>query len=105
LWDLVSLTNVATLKAHQDEINVLKHGVNILVSGGVSGFNNPGLYVWDLRTSNPIEEREKSDVQCIEVCNNDERVFIGNTSQLVKSIKLDSGPSEALSPPHNDAVT
>lgn len=59
LWDLVSLTNVATLKAHKGDINVLKRGSSILVSGGASGFNHPGLYVWDLRTSNPIEEREK----------------------------------------------
>lgn len=105
LWDLVSLTNVATLKAHQGEINILQKGTNILASGGVSGFNNPALYIWDLRTSSPIEEREKSDILCLEVCDDDKQVFIGNTSQLVKSIQLDSGPSEALSPPHNDAVT
>ena len=67
LWDLVSLTNVATLKAHQEDINALKRGDNILVSGGLSGFNSPSLYVWDLRTSSPIEEREHSDVHCIEV--------------------------------------
>jgi WD40 repeat protein len=63
LWDLVSLINVATLKAHQEDINMLQRGSNILVSGGVSGYNNPALYVWDLRSSNPIEEREKSDIQ------------------------------------------
>lgn len=105
LWDLVSLTNVATLKAHQEDINILQKGSKILVSGGVSGFDSCGLYVWDLRTSSPIEEREKSDIQCLEVLNNDKNVFIGNTAQLVKSIELNSGPSEALSPPHNDVVT
>lgn len=67
LWDLVSLTNVATLKAHQEDINILQKGSKILVSGGTSGFNSPGLYVWDLRASTPIEEREKSDIQCLEV--------------------------------------
>lgn len=105
LWDMVSLTNVATLKAHHGDINTLRRGNNILVSGGVSGFNNPGLYVWDLRIASPIEERESSDITAIEVYNNDRNVFIGNTSQLVKNIELDGGPSEALSPPHNDVVT
>lgn len=85
LWDLVSLTNVATLKAHQEDINALQKGANILASGGNSGFNNPALYIWDLRSSSsPVEEREKSDIQCIEVYNDDQEVFIGNSSQLVK---------------------
>jgi WD40 repeat protein len=105
LWDLVSLTNVATLKAHQEDINILQKGSKILVSGGVSGFNNPGLYVWDLRASTPIEEREMSDVQCIEVLDDDKNAFIGNSAQLVKRLELHNGPSEALSPPHNDVVT
>ena len=105
LWDLVSLTNVATLKAHQEDINILQKGSKILVSGGISGFNSPGLYVWDLRASTPIEEREKSDIQCLEVLNDDKNVFIGNSAQLVKRIELYNGPSEALSPPHNDVVT
>lgn len=105
LWDLVSLTNVATLKAHQGDINALKRGKNILVSGGSSGFENSTLYVWDLRTSSPIEERESTDVHCIEVCDDDKRVFLGNSSQLVKNICLKGGTSEALSPPHNDIVS
>lgn len=72
LWDLVSLTNVATLKAHTDEINILQKGTNILVSAGVAGFDNYSLFVWDLRTSNPIEEREKSsDIQCLQVSESD----------------------------------
>ena len=105
LWDLVSLTNVATLKAHQEDINILQKGSKILVSGGASGFNSPGLFVWDLRASTPIEEREMSDVKCLEVFDNDKNVFIGNSAQLVKRIELHGGPSEALSPPHNDVVT
>ena len=63
IWDLISLTNVATLKAHNEDINMLQKGKNILVSGGVSAFSNPALYVWDLKTSSPLEEREKSDIQ------------------------------------------
>jgi WD40 repeat protein len=106
LWDLVSLTNVATLKAHQDDIRTLEKGSNILVSAGVSGYNDYSMFVWDLRTSNPIEEREKnSDIQCVKVMENDSQVFVGNTSQLVKSIELRKGPSEALASPHSDIVT
>lgn len=68
LWDLVSLTNVATLKAHTEDINVLQRGSNILVSAGSAGFDNYSLFVWDLRTSTPIEEREKSsDIQSLQV--------------------------------------
>lgn len=106
LWDLVSLTNVATLKAHQGDINTLRRGENILVSGGASDFDSsPTLYVWDLRTSSPVEERETTDVQCIEIYDNDSKAFIGNSSQLVKNVALNGGISEALSPPHNDIVT
>jgi len=76
------------------------------VSAGASGYNDYSLFVWDLRTSSPIEEREKSsDILCAEVCEDDKNVFVGNSAQLVKHIELNSGPSEAMSPPHGDAVT
>ena len=106
LWDLVSLTNVATLKAHTEDINVLKRGGNMLVSAGSSGFDSSSLFLWDLRTSSPVEEREKSsDIQAVEVLDNNNESYIGNSSQMVKSIEFDNGPSVALSPPHEDSVT
>lgn len=51
LWDLISLTNVGTLKGHKDEIramNITMDG-NFLFSAGKGSNNGGALLLWDLR--------------------------------------------------------
>ena len=68
LWDLVSLIDVETIKAHTEDMNVLQRGGNMLISAGSSGFDSNSLFLWDLGTSSPVEEREKSsDICAVEV--------------------------------------
>lgn len=52
LWDMVSLTQVAHLKGHKEEIRALTVGGqndNLLFSGGKGSANGGSLLLWDLR--------------------------------------------------------
>ena len=51
LWDMISLTNVGTLKGHKDEIKAMTvtQDGSYLFSGGKGSANSSALLVWDLR--------------------------------------------------------
>jgi hypothetical protein len=107
LWDLISLTNIGTLKAHKDEIRVLERGTNLLVSGGRSQTADPSVYVWDLKTASPIDQMEKhSDIYSLKVMKNDYEIYTGSSSKFVKYLNLrDKSKCEDLTPPHLDTVS
>ena len=105
LWDLISLTNIGTLKAHKDEIRVLSKGTNLMASGGRSMTKDSSVFVWDLRGSNPVEELEKnSDIYSLHMMPNDKEVYCGSSSNYIKHIDIESKVSTALEPPHLDTV-
>lgn len=51
LWDLISLTNVGSLKGHKDEIKAMNVSLdgNLLFSAGKGSANGGALLLWDLR--------------------------------------------------------
>jgi len=107
LWDLISLTNIGSLKAHKDEIRILEKGTNTLVSGGRSMANDSSVFVWDLRSSNPIDELEKhQDIYSMKVMPNDYEIYTGTSNKYVRYLNLkDKSLCSNLEPPHLDTVT
>ena len=51
LWDMISLTNVGTLKGHKDEIKAMNitHDDHYLFSAGKGSSTGGALLIWDLR--------------------------------------------------------
>jgi WD40 repeat protein len=108
LWDLVTLKQTATLKAHRGEIRALEFSRDgkFLFSGGQGG-----VYVWDLRnTSQPTEHLHKlQDVFSLQATM--DKLFIGTRKHYVLPVSLAHGSpfgnhcQTHFEPPHFDVVT
>jgi len=105
LWDLVSLQNVGTLKGHKDEIKTLTVCNDLLLSGGKGTSTNGGLFVWDLRSLNPLEEKER-DQEISSMVTHNGVLYYGNQNHQVRSLKLSNmEPHVPFEPSHEDPIT
>ena len=59
IWNLISLSNEATLRCHRDEVRVLHNWGDYLFSGGKGSPNGGSLLIWDLRKLNPNQALEE----------------------------------------------
>jgi len=105
LWDLVSLQNVATLKGHKDEIRTLHVWNDMLISGGKGSGTNPSILFWDLRSTSPVEEKEKNQ-EVFSLATHNGILYYGNRNHQVRRLDLSNMESLApFEPPHFDVVT
>jgi WD40 repeat protein len=60
IWDMVNMEVVSTLKGHKDDIRTLYMADGVLFSGGKSNANSSSLFIWDLRSSQAVDEKERN---------------------------------------------
>jgi len=105
LWDLTSLQIITTLKGHKDEIKALHFGNDLLFSAGKGSATNGAILTWDIRNSNPIDEKEKNQ-EVFSLASYNSTLYYGCRNHQVRRVNMMT--MEALppfEPPHYDVVT
>lgn len=108
LWDLISLTNVGSLKGHKDDIKTMciSSDGNQLFSAGKGSSTGGALLIWDLRKgAAPVEEREKNQ-DIFSLASANEHLFFGCRNHYVYPMNIKTYETGVpFEPPHFDAVT
>lgn len=112
VWNMINMTVVMTLKGHKDDIRCLYMHNGILYSGGKGTGNTPSLFVWDLRSLQPFDEKERNQevfsiVSCVLIkTSNMNTLYYGTRGHQVRSMNLETNEvMPAFDNPHFDAVT
>lgn len=85
IWDLISLTNVFTVKYHKEEIRAVQVTScgNYMICAGKGSQNQGAMSVWDIRSQkDPVAEAERNeDIFSLEKQGN--YIFMGTRSQAI----------------------
>mgnify|MGYP000872195221 CR=1 FL=1 len=57
VWNMVNMAVVMSLKGHKDDVRTLHMTDGVLFSGGKGTGNTPSLLIWDLRSTQPLDEK------------------------------------------------